>query len=80
MTPQERRVRLQAILDRHDDVARAFHRTRLDIEATQNSLEAMGRTVRDMSHAIGEAADAMLAANRAVAELFNDSDLEERQP
>ena len=74
MTPEERRVRLQAILDRHDDIARAFHRTRLNIEATQDSLEEMGRTIRDMTHAMREAIDGMLAANRAVAELFTDTD------
>jgi ABC-type transporter Mla subunit MlaD len=72
MTPAERRAQLQAILDRHDDIARAFRRATTNIDATQDSLEAIGRTVRDTTHAMREALDGMLAANTAALALFND--------
>lgn len=74
MTPADRRARLQAILDRHDDLARALRRATTDSDAAQGNLEQIGREIRDMANAIGEAADGMLAANRAALALFNDPD------
>lgn len=69
-----RRAQLQVILDRHDDVARAFHRTSTDLDAAEDGLEQVGRTIRDATHAIREAVDGMLAANRAVQALFNEEE------
>jgi hypothetical protein len=73
VTTEERREQLRQILNRHDDMARAFTRTADDVEAVQDSLEGIGRTIRDATHAIREATAAMLAANRAALALFNDT-------
>lgn len=74
MTPDERRAQFQAILNRHDDIARALSRITTDAEGAQNGLEQVGRTIRDLSHAVREASAAMLAANRAALALFNQDE------
>jgi hypothetical protein len=78
MTPADRRARLQEILNRHDDLARALRRATTDSDAAQDGLEQVGRTIRQVTHAIREAADGMLAANRAALALFNDPDEDHR--
>jgi len=70
MSTDDRRRHLQLIIDRHNDLARAFRRTADAIDAAQEALEASGRALRDATHAQREAIDAMLAANVAVVELW----------
>jgi hypothetical protein len=74
MTPDERRQRLAAILDRHNDLARALRRTADMHDASQDHLEQAGRALRDATHAQREAIDGMLAANAAALALYNDED------
>lgn len=78
MTPAERRARLQAILDRHDDLARALRRATTDSDAAQDGLEQVGRDIRQITHALREAIDGMLAANREAQALFNEGEEEHR--
>jgi len=73
MNAEDRR-HLREILDRHNDLARAFRRTTESIDATQDGLEQAGRAVREATHAIREAAAAMIAANTAALALYQDTD------
>ena len=74
MTPQDRRARLQDILNRHHDIARALRRSSDDATATQEELLAISRTVRDTATAIREATTAMIAANEAALALYQGTD------
>lgn len=78
MTTADRRARVREILDRHNDVARAFRRTTEMIDATQEGLEQAGRALRDATHAQREALDGMLAANAAALALYHDAEEEPR--
>lgn len=71
---------MRDILDRHNDLARAFRRAHDMIEATHEGLEQTGRTVRDASHAIREALDGMIAANTAALALYNEDEHDENHP
>jgi hypothetical protein len=68
MTSGERRSRLQAILDRHDEAARAFRQVMADPQATEDARHAA-------THA---ALDTVIACNQEVRTLFSEE--EDREP
>lgn len=77
MTPDERRAQFQAILTRHDDAARALRRSMEGDARAHDSLDQVARDIREANHAVREATDVMLAANRAALALFTDQDGDE---
>ena len=70
MSPDERRRRLRAILDQHNVAVRAYHDASFDaaIAGMRATLDAMQQAQRAQDEAIA----AVIAANTAALELFNE--------
>jgi len=79
MTPEERRRRLQEIIDQHNEAARALREASITYRAATRQIVGAHETILEVAHHaddlaehVRQVSDAILTANEAVMALFND--------